>query len=115
MPVLINTTPLFTPGPWYAVKYPWRYDLQAFPDHGAPNLLDFVDEDEQACKRVEANSTLVAAAPSLYNALRNITEAFGVVCRARNQNPVEFREYGEAIDALVKAINSPSASREGGI
>jgi hypothetical protein len=116
-------------------KGPWRYKRGDSFDHGedgpengfeivlsgAPesgqcrvvHLIRYAEnifpEDEADHAEAEANSTLIAAAPSLYEALKDITDCYGV-----GSTPEKFVEHvhdfmmaGRAALALARGKRGP--------
>ena len=75
---MTTKTAQFTPGPWKAVPdksrnmYTWYVEgaKGVVPTIARLSLID-------ACEEIESNAHLIAAAPAMYEALREIVEALG--------------------------------------
>lgn len=85
-----NNQTAFTPGPWHATYFtghPFTYKV--VPSHMAARssfgMDDFPSHDE-----AEANAHLIAAAPEMYKALKNVWER------------VEFKNYPDEMRQLVE-------------
>lgn len=118
-----TTTPTFTPGPWSIAPYAHgdetvnvvanyeeinepgcrvqRGDWIAELDAG----LDFDSDDDAALDRMYANAHLIAAAPDLYEALRDMREAVAAMLRVIAMHPGTIaEEFGEEIQRAGVAV-----------
>lgn len=101
----------FTPGPWLTVHSDWSVDTDSSHAHIAvgPNDTDpvalVVGADFERCEELEGNATLIASAPELYEALRNlvrINDGHGPFGGELYQDRID-RAWDAARAALAKA------------
>lgn len=90
-------TPKHTPGPWVAQHRSWGWDIA--------NGSDLIcSGPEHASKNAQANAHLVAAAPAMYEALKNIL-ALQLDCDGVTVKLTEYHchQVREAQAALAQA------------
>mgnify|MGYP003443102101 CR=1 FL=1 len=84
-----------TPGPWSA-----HYNNEGLTVFSPDNVtVAYVDYDECEERPVEANAHLIAAAPALLEALKNVLEFY----EWSNSNGAEQAAYDKAMKALAQA------------
>ena len=91
-----------TPGPWKAVQHPcehkWAWTIEGADEVGQIIARMGLVNDAQA---VAANAHLIAAAPAMYDALRELTNAFALV--------VKMTPYGVPMDVSKVHDNARAA------
>ena len=102
----------FTPGPWG-----WSMPDEVFPVvfcNETGNIIADLNDPENKQREMVANAKLIAAAPELYYALKNLKEClesyFGKTeksffedCEPEDDELFFAREYNDACNALEKA------------
>lgn len=115
-----ETRPSFTPGPWHHEQKPlWPHDVVVFANDGYTvarwamekfNREEDNEGDRAVREYTEANARLIAAAPEMYEALRDLKAAY--VDHLRNEQS-HARGDDEIADraraALAKADGSKAA------
>lgn len=93
--------PQFTPGPWVVHPFVARVDCQKISEKGGllPVCQLLWPTDERTEQETEANARLIAAAPALYEALKD--------CHMRLQTA---RDIGNAADDAALAKGSAALS-----
>lgn len=98
----------FTPAPWiirhtsqgFEIACPgggWLFELYDRPDRAAETDADFIASQE-------ANAALIAAAPDLYEALRECGDQIALLAKNPDTNPW----VQQAMAALAKARGEPA-------
>ena len=94
-----------TPGPWSA-----HYNNEGLTVFSPDNVtVAYVDYDECEERPVEANAHLIAAAPAMYEALRNAAEWLNdMSCEHGTE-----QDDGMSKDCVVCQVNAALAQAEG--
>ena len=91
----MSSKPMWTPGPWTIERYDtWDKDIRITE----PGVK--VDHDDVDHAEAEANATLIAAAPGLYEALKRAEELLSV-CQPHDEKLV-----ADVRAALDRAVGS---------